>query len=160
MFGQNELFAPQPEVILVNFTGMGRRDEHWLAADILLYSSDPFEKSLVELRELGVKSKMASIANGANIHPEFISTTFLVQGIDDREAMEIKQLYEGDYVLARREELVILLAKYSLQQLIVAEETRTSNDISSRVRSILDQMRNLITSKWKWSRPLFEGNRK
>lgn len=157
MLGQSELFAPQPEVIMINFTGMGRRDEHWLAADILLYSADPFENSLTELKDISVKNKMATIARGANIHPEFISITFLIQKIQELEAMSIKRVCSGDYVLARRESAVVLLARYSLQQFMDCESMRDSQIVSVRVRSVLDQMKYLITSKWKWSRPLFEG---
>lgn len=103
---QVELLEPPPKVTLIDFTGAGRRDEVWHAADILLFTKatrlnmtpDLFH----QIQQTPSKEKLVELKKMASTIPsswEFVDMTFLIQDVTRPCAQQITRTRTGSYAM-------------------------------------------------------------
>jgi flavin-dependent thymidylate synthase len=103
---QTELFEPPPSVTLIDFTGAGRRDAHWHAADVLIFTKSTrlnMDPDLFrQIKDMKVKDKLVELEAMARTIPsswEFVDVTFLISGVTRACAQQMTRTRTGSYAM-------------------------------------------------------------
>jgi thymidylate synthase (FAD) len=101
-----ELFELGPRVDLIDYTGIGRRDQHWHAADMLIFTKSTrlnMNPNLFkEIQDKPVKWKMEELEKMAATIPsswEFVDVTFLISDITRACAQQVTRTRTGSYAM-------------------------------------------------------------
>lgn len=94
------------KVELIDFTGKGRIDEKWHAADLLIYTKNARlgldAGRLEHIKQLDEKTKMSELEYMATTIPsswEFADVTFLISGVSRAAAQQITRTRTGSYAM-------------------------------------------------------------
>lgn len=103
---QAELFEPVPQVTLLDYTGKGRRDAHWHAADILIFTKatrlNMSPDLMEEIQAMETRDKHKELEAMAATIPsswEFVDITFLIQDVTRACAQQITRTRTGSYAM-------------------------------------------------------------
>jgi len=93
-----------PNVTLIDFTGKGRQDEDWHAANLLLFTKNTrlelAPDTLADIQARPVAKKEAALAEMAKTIPsswEFVDVTFLISGVTRACAQQITRTRNASY---------------------------------------------------------------
>lgn len=106
---QLELFdgdRSEPYVTLIDFTGIGREDENWHAANVLIYTKatrlNMTPDLLDQVRSMSESEKLAELeymATTIRSSWEFVSATFLISGVSRAAAQQITRTRQASYAM-------------------------------------------------------------
>lgn len=103
---QAELFEPTPRVTMLEFTGKGRRDAHWHAADILIFTKatrlNMTPDLMEQIQEMETTEKLKELEAMSKTIPsswEFVDMTFLIEDVTRACAQQITRTRTGSYAM-------------------------------------------------------------
>lgn len=137
-----------PKVTLIDFTGKGRLDERWHAADVLLFTKgtrlELTPGGFTEAEMLPEESKRAALTEMAKTIPsswEFVDVTFLLEGVTRACAQQITRTRTGSYSM-QSQRVVDLSGAAVTNPFFADKDLASAFDVAAY--ESLTQYRNLI----------------